>query len=66
MGVVAAAWVRAGPGPEGGSVCGRGTGAAGPGDEPGYGVDAGAGGVLVPGGENGSPLGWSLVLYKNP
>lgn len=47
-------------------MCGRGTGAAGPGDEPGYGVDAGAGGVLVPGGENGSPLGWSLVLYKNP
>lgn len=66
MGVVAAVWVPAGPGPEDGSVSGIGTGVAGPGGVPGYGVGAGAGDGLVPGGENGSPLGWSLVLYKEP
>lgn len=65
-GVVAAAWAEAEPGPG----CGRGfeggSGAAGPGAEPGSVVDAGDGDGLVPGGEKGSPLGWSLVLYMQP
>lgn len=64
-GVVAAAGAEAesDPGGGGGSVGGSGA-AAGPEAEPGSGVSAGAGDGLV--GGKGSPLGWSLVLYKGP
>ncbi len=71
-GEVAAAWPEAEPGPGGGGGSAGGSGAAGHEAEPGSGVSAGAGAVagagggLVPGGERGSPLGWSLVLYKKP
>lgn len=69
-GEVAAAWPEAEPGPGGGGGSAGGSGAAGHEAEPGSGVSAGAGagagGGLVPGGERGSPLGWSLVLYKKP
>lgn len=65
-GVVAAAWADAEPGPGGAGGSAGGSGAAGPGGEDGSGVSAGPGGGLVPGGGRGSPLGWSLVLYKEP
>lgn len=65
-GVVAAAWAEAEPGPDGGGGSAGGSGAAGHGDEAGSGVSAGPGGGLVPEGERGSPLGWSLVLHKEP
>lgn len=69
-GAVAAVWTVAEPGPGDGGGSAGGSGAAGPGDgpgdEPGSGVGAGAGGGLVPWGERGSPLGWSLVLHKKP
>lgn len=62
---VANAWAEAEaePGPGGGDGSGGGSDAAGPGAEPGSVEGAGAGGGLVLG-EKGSPLGWSLVLYK--
>lgn len=63
---VAAAWPGAEPAPEGGGGFAGGSGAGGPGAEPGSGVGAGTAGGLVLGGEKASPLGWSLVLYKEP
>lgn len=65
-GAVAGACAEAEPGPVGGGGSVEGSGAAEPVAEPGSGVGAGAGGGFVPGGEKGSPLGWSLALYKEP
>lgn len=65
-GAVAAACAVAEPGPGDGVGSAGGSGAAGPVDEPGFGVGAVDGGGLVPWSERGSPLGWSLVLCKNP
>lgn len=65
-GAVAAAWAEAELGPDDGGGFAGESGVAGPGGEPGSGVSAGPGGGLVPGCERGSPLGWPLVLYKEP
>lgn len=52
--------------PVGGGGSAGGSGAVGPVSEPDFGINAVAGGGLVPAGGKGSPLGWSLALYKNP